>query len=734
MSEQKRKQKTWSLRYPAGNAAAEEAVCRLAEETGFSEVMARLLYTRGYQNAEAVRVFLHQEETQLHDPYGMQDMERAVERIRLALEKGEKIAIYGDYDVDGVTSVSLLYLYLTSKGGDVGYYIPSRIREGYGLSEASIDRLSERGVELMITVDTGITANDEIEYAKSLGIDTVVTDHHECRADLPNACAVVNPHRPDDTYPFTELAGVGVIFKVICAIEIAECRAQGRSELDGIREVCKTYADLVAIGTIADVMPIVDENRLIVKLGLQILEDTKRLGLRALFDAVSEKSASPRGGKKRKINSGFIGYVIAPRINAAGRVSNASIAVELLLAEDAESARNYAEQLCELNLTRQVEENRIAEQAYKKIEKDFDPARDRVIVIDDDTWQQGIIGIVSSRITERYGLPSILISFDGATRGYPAPDDIGKGSGRSIKGMNLVEALTACEDSLVRFGGHELAAGLTVRRCMIEEFRNRINQYANEHLGEESFCASLDADCEVEARDLHMNLATELSRMEPFGVSNPVPNLVLREATVLRALPMGGGKHTKLTVEKDGIELNAVWFNVNAAKLELEPMDKIDILFQLNVNEFRGVTSVQLLVQDIHPSEAFELQYQLEKKRYEEIRQGGELSAEEDLVPTRDDMVQVYTLLRREFRNGKSVFPIRRILMLLHSHGVEGIGYVKLKFIIRIMQELQICGVTEPAEDRYVFEFYFHTSKTNLEKSSILHKLKSQIKKGSPRV
>lgn len=731
MTEQKRKQKTWLLRYQGG--AAEAAIERIAEVTGYSPVMARLLYTRGYQTPEDVLAFLKQEETQLHDPYGMQDMERAVERIELALARGERIAIYGDYDVDGVTSVSLLYLYLTSRGGDVGYYIPSRIREGYGLSEPAIDRLAERGVKLMITVDTGITANAEIEYAKSVGIDTVVTDHHECRAELPNACAVVNPHRADDTYPFTELAGVGVIFKVVCALEIARCRAEGRAEMDGVREICRNYADLVAIGTIADVMPIVDENRLIVTLGLRLLEETKRPGLRALFDAVSEKNGGSRGGKRRKINSGFIGYVIAPRINAAGRVSNASIAVEMLLAEDIETARNYAEQLCELNLTRQVEENRIAEQAYKKIEKTFDPEKDRVIVIDDDTWQQGIIGIVSSRITERYGLPSILISFDGATRGFPALDDLGKGSGRSIKGMNLVEALTACEDSLVRFGGHELAAGLTIRRCMIEEFRRRINDYAAEHLGEDSFSVKLEADCEVEARELHMRLATELSHMEPFGVSNPVPSFVLREARVLRVMPMGGGKHTKLTVEKDGIELSAVWFNVNPARLELEPMDTVDLLFQLNVNEFHGVTSIQLLLQDLHRSARTEEAYLREKARYEEIRQGGELLPEEDLVPTREDMATVYTLLRREFRCGKSVFPIRRILALLRAQGEDSIGYVKLKFIIRIMQELQICGVTEPSEDRYVFEFYFHTAKTNLEKSSILRHLKSQMHKSMPR-
>ncbi|MBQ1262504.1 MAG: DHH family phosphoesterase, partial [Clostridia bacterium] len=321
MTEQKQKQKTWSLRYPKGSAEAEAAVEHIVAATGFSPVMARLLYTRGFTTPDAVVAFLHQEETQLHDPYGMQDMDRAVERIHLALKRGERIAIYGDYDVDGVTSVSLLYLYLTSRGGDVGYYIPSRIREGYGLSEPAIDRLAERGVNLMITVDTGITANAEIEYAKGLGIDTVVTDHHECRAELPKAEAVVNPHRADDTYPFPELAGVGVIFKVVCAMEMARCREEGRSELEGVREICKRYADLVAIGTIADVMPVVDENRLIVTLGLSLLEQTRRPGLRALFDAVSERSASgSQTRKKRKINSGFIGYVIAPRINAAGRV------------------------------------------------------------------------------------------------------------------------------------------------------------------------------------------------------------------------------------------------------------------------------------------------------------------------------------------------------------------------------------------------------------------------------
>jgi len=733
MTEQKQKTKKWSLLYRPGNADADAKIRQLSADSGLSGIMSRLLYTRGYQNADAVRSFLHQEEALLHDPYLLLDMQAAVDRIENALIKRERIAIYGDYDVDGVTSVSLLYLYLTARGGDVGYYIPSRIQEGYGVSKPAVDRLQERGVQLMITVDTGITANEETLYAKSVGIDTVVTDHHECHAEIPEACAVVNPHRPDDPYPFKELAGVGVVFKLICALEIAKCRRDSTAEMDGIRNICREYGDLVAIGTIADVMPIVDENRLIVSLGLRLLEQRPRIGLQALMDAVAGGKGNAGRNRKRKINSGYIGFVIAPRMNAAGRVSNASIAVEMLLAETEESAAYYAEQLCQLNLERQVEENRIAEQAYKKIEQTLDAENDRVIVIEDDTWQQGIIGIVSSRITERYGLPSILISFDGATRGFPCGDDTGKGSGRSIKGMNLVDALSACQDLLVRFGGHELAAGLTVRRCMIDDFRRRINQYAAQHLNDGQLCVSLDADCEVNMRDLTMKLADEISLLEPFGVSNPVPNFVLTDAKLIRIIPMGGGKHTKLIVEKDDIEMTAVWFNVNPTKLPFEPLDKIDLLFQLNVNEFQNITSLQMLVQDIRLSHEFSDAYATAQNRYEEIRHGADFGEEEAVLPDRDDIALVYTLLRKEFRCGHTVFSMRRILSMLRGQGIDRIGYIKLKFIIRIMQELKICGVIEPSPDQYVFEFYFHTSKTNIEKSSILHRLKLQMRRTDTR-
>lgn len=731
MAEQKNKPKKWTLHYQPGNRQIDAEIRALSEETGLSAIMASLLYTRGYHTAKEVHAFFHQEAACLHDPYLLQDMTPAVERIALALERGERIAIYGDYDVDGVTSVSLLYLYLVSYGADVGYYIPSRTREGYGLSKSAIDTLKARDVRLMITVDTGITAIDEIEYAKQNGIDTIVTDHHECRPELPRACAVVNPHRADDTYPFKELAGVGVVFKLICAFEMAECRKMGIPEREGVGRICREYADLVAIGTIADVMPVVDENRLIVTLGLRLLENTKRPGLRALIEAVSGNKSGEGSKylKKRKINSGFIGFTIAPRMNAAGRVSNASLAVELLLVDDKRQAEILAERLCELNVIRQTEENRIAEDAYQKIEQTLDAENDRVIVIDDNSWQQGIIGIVSSRITERYGLPSILISFDGVTGDTPCGFDVGKGSGRSIKGMNLVEALVNCEDLLVRFGGHELAAGLSILRCNIDDFRRKINRYAAEHLSDDMLCVSLDADREVEMRDLTMSLAQEIEAMEPFGVSNPIPCFILREARLLRMTPMGNGKHMRLVVEKDGVEMTAVRFGVTLSQMQVEVGELVDVLFQLNINEFQNVTSLQMIVQDMRLSESLERAYGEQKARYEEIHNGADYTEEEAILPSRDDIAVVYTALRREFRAGHTVFSMRRLLTLLQGLGQGHIHYVKLKFIIRIMQELQICGVMEPVPDTYIFEFQYQTAKTNIEKSSILRKLKTQMRR-----
>ncbi len=723
--EQRRKEKIWVLRERAD--APESEITALGEQMGLSPVCARLLYHRGLKTADAVRRFLSCEDTNFHSPFLLQDVALAVARIRAAVEDREKIVIYGDYDVDGVTSVSMLYLYLTGMGADVGYYIPSRAGEGYGLSRAALDKLAAEGVGLVITVDTGITACEETAYAREIGIDMVITDHHECRATLPEAVAVVNPHRPDCPYPFKELAGVGVVFKLIAAFEATLGAERGEPEIEGVRRIAARFADLVAIGTIADVMPITDENRLIVTLGLKQIERTERVGLAALLDEAS-LTASGKPQKRRKITSSFIGFGVAPRINAAGRMSEASLAVELLLADTQQEAARMAAELCEINRMRQAEENTIAEQAYRRIEEEFDPDTTRVLVLEDDHWRQGIIGIVSSRITERYGLPSILVSFDGATKGFDSPDDQGKGSGRSVKGMNLVEALTACEDLLVKFGGHELAAGLTIRRDKLEEFRARINAYAAKCLPDGGVSAHLEADLTLDIHDVSIPLAEELSHLEPFGVANPVPHFILRDLTLERVSELGGGKHLKLQVGKEGVSLTAMLFSTPRSRFPYIEGDRIDLLGTLDINEFRDIRTVQLIVQDFKPSCCYEDEYNTHVARYREVRAGAEFSLAEDLIPVREDFAHVYTVLRREFRQGKDLFAERSLLPMLNAGAPHPIGYGKMKYILEIFHELKICGVEEIEAGVYRFDIYFNASKTNIEKSSILKKLKSQCK------
>lgn len=723
--EQRRKEKIWVLR--EDRTAPESEIRLLAEQTGFSPVCARLLYHRGLRTAEAVTRFLCCEDTSFHSPFLLKDVKLAVARIREALARKEKIVIYGDYDVDGVTSVSMLYLYLTGMGGDVGYYIPSRSGEGYGLSRSALDKLQADGVGLVITVDTGITACEEAEYAKEIGIDMVITDHHECRATLPDAVAVVNPHRPDCPYPFKELAGVGVVFKLIAAFEATLGAEKGEPEIEGVRRVAARFADLVAIGTIADVMPIMDENRLIVTLGLSQIERTERVGLAALLDKASA-GASGKPQRRRKITSTFIGFGVAPRINAAGRMSEAKIAVELLLAKTDEEADRMASELCEINSLRQSEENTIAEQAYRRIEEEFDPDTTRVLVLEDDHWRQGIIGIVCSRITERYGLPSILVSFDGATQGFDSPDDQGKGSGRSVKGMNLVEALTACEDLLVKFGGHELAAGLTIRRDKLDEFRARINAHAAKCLPDGGVCAQVEADLELDMRDVTIPFAEELSRMEPFGVANPVPQFILRDLTLERITELGGGKHLKLQVGKDGISHTAMLFSTPRSRFPYVEGDRIDLLCTVDINEFRDIRTVQLIVQDFKSSQCYESECNEHIERYRAVRAGAQFHTAEDLIPVREDFAHVYTVLRREFRQGKDIFTERALLPMLNAGAPHPINYGKMKYILEIFHELKICGAEEIEEGVYRFDIYFNASKTNIEKSYLLKKLKSQCK------
>ena len=717
------KQKIWAL---GAAASADPAAARqLAARTGLSPVTARLLIGRGYDTPEAVQAFINCENVPFCDPFAMRDMDRAVERLMRAVQGSERIVIYGDYDVDGVTSVSLLYLFLRARGADVSYYIPCRDKEGYGLSTDVIEQLAKEGVTLIVTVDTGITANDEVARAAELGVDMIVTDHHECRLPLPEAVAVVDPHRPDCTYPFPDLAGVGVAYKLAVAYAVTEARERGDDPASAVLCVSRDYADLVAVGTVADVMPLCGENRLIVKKGLDLIADPAkvRLGLSALMEEAAGRPAGDARPARRKITASYIGFTLAPRLNAAGRMQSATLAAELLLADAPETARAKARELCELNVRRQAEENRIVDQALERIENEPEEAHARVIVLGDDSWPQGIIGIVASRLTERYGRPAILISFDGNTRGFESPDDRGKGSGRSVPGFNLVGALTACEDLLERFGGHELAAGLTVRRDRIDEFRRRINDYAADYLPAGGIPVTETADLMLPFDEVNVQTAADLQRLEPFGVANPKPQFILSDLIVTRILERSGGKHLQLLVSDGSRAASVMCFGTPRDRFPFNVGDRVDLLVEMDVSEYRDVPEVQLKAKDIRLSSDLQKTLTEGRLRYAAVRAGEPFLPEEGIVPDRDDCAHVYRVLQKADRAERRTFSEQALLTLVNLDAPRPIGYVCLKYIIEIFHELNICGVQETA-DGYRFEIYNLKTKTNIEKSSILRRLK----------
>lgn len=720
----KKKERNWIIKSVADRNGRD--ISNISNSLGISPIVAKLLYNRGYTDASSAKAFVYMETEMLADPFMMKDIETAIARITLAVERDEKITIYGDYDVDGVTSVCTLYLYLKSLGARVEYYIPNRAGEGYGISCNAIDSLKEGGCTLIISVDTGITAIEEVDYANSIGVDFIITDHHESRTDIPRAVAVINPHRPDCPYPFKELAGVGVVFKLICAYEE---RVKNISRLTACKNIFSSYADLVAIGTIADVMPIKGENRIIVKYGLNMIENNPRMGISALIDASSGLKHDTRGSKRRsgKITSGYVGYTLAPRINAAGRIKTASRAVELFLSDDIDTARSIAEELCETNKERQAEENKIMKEAYKKLE-DYDIENNPVIVFDANNWHHGVIGIVSSRITEKYSRPSILVSFEGNDPDVISADDVGKGSGRSIKGMNLVDALCYCEEHLVKYGGHELAAGLSVKRSELDAFRQKINEYAKANLTGEDMIPTMDADCEISYADVNIDLAKQLQILEPYGVSNPVPAFVMRGVNVVEILGVSDNKHTKLIVGDGRRTLTCMYFSNPPSSLGIYAGDKIDLLVNIDINEWAGRENLQVIVRDLKISEDQKSINKLEEKRFLEIWRGGSYSPDEDVLPTREDFVILYKLLVNSFRSGVDTLSHREIIARLkNEHPSLNINYIKLKFIVMILKELNIVNIEDVSDEVYKFAVHYTTQKTMLDKSTLLRKLRSQM-------
>ncbi len=725
--------KEWKIHVDAAAIRANNAVSEIADALMVTYPTAQLLVNRGCRTPEEARMFLAKAEEMFHDPFAMKDMRAAAETILKAVGEKTKIAIFGDYDVDGVTSVCCLHMYLRALGAEVMYYIPSRTGEGYGMSESAVRKLHADGVGLIITVDTGITAQAEAVVAENLGLSLVITDHHECHGELPRAAAVVNPHRPDDAYPFKELAGVGVVFKLLCALEA--CGHPEMSMAACVRSIGLQYADLVAIGTVADVMPICDENRLIVALGIKQIERSPREGVRALLDAATNEGKSKQ---PKRISSSLIGFTIAPRINAAGRIRDASIAVSLFLETDPEKADFLAHQLCDINRERQNEENKIVDVAYARIDAEHDFENDPVIVVEDEHWHHGIIGIVASRITDKYGCPSIMISFDKAVGGEPHPDDAGKGSGRSVKGMNLVDALAACSDLLVKFGGHELAAGLTVRREDLPLFKARLNEYARAHFTDGVPVPVVEAECELTPEDLTMRQAEELYALEPYGVSNPVPLFATFGMRVVDIDTVGAGKHIRFKLQAGDQEITAMYFRHGLSDIDVYPGEHVDVLYNLDVNEFLGRKSVQMVVKDLRLERKTAEEEEIVREQYERVSaalEAGMMPASADaavLLPDRHQCGIVYNTLKHEVFLGHEVFSIRALMHLLRTEG-HMISYGKLKCILKAFAELSLFDVREmdSARDIYAFRYVYMHEKTSLDKSPLLQALRAAVKTDS---
>ncbi len=564
-------QKKWVLK-----EFDKEEVIGISKKYGISPITAIILYNRGVREEQEIKNFLDCDLSVMHDPYLMKDIDKAAERILTAKEKGEKVTIYGDYDVDGITSIAILYKHLASLGMTVDYYVPDRIAEGYGVNREALDKIKESGSTVVITVDTGITAVEETDYAKSIGLDMIITDHHECKEQIPDSYASIDPKQKNCPYPFKNLAGVGVAFKLIQALD----------KDVPLEKLMELYADLVCLGTVADISPLIDENRILVTEGLKRFKTTKNVGLKALIDVTTANN--------NNITTSTIGYIIAPRINASGRLGCASRSVELFLTEDENKAKELAEYLCQENTIRQQTEQKMFAEALEYIENHPEIKDDKVLIIPHKDWHHGIVGIVSSKITEKFYKPSILFAIDG---------DEAKGSGRSVNGYNLFEALENCSDILEKFGGHELAAGLSVKTENIDKFRQAINSYSPEKPKETNDIPTVNIDAVIKASYITNETVDDINKLQPFGVDNPAPVFAAKNLKIHRISTMSDNKHLRMTLLKDGKYLDTVGFGMGEYFSFFKEGNFVDVAFGISINDYKGFHNVQLILKDIKLSE-----------------------------------------------------------------------------------------------------------------------------------
>ena len=545
-----------------------EKVEELVKKRHITNLLASILVNRGIIDGEKINVFLNPTRKDFYNPFLMPDMEIAVKRIVKAIENKEKIMIYGDYDADGITSITVLKKYLNEIGLKTGEYIPNRLNEGYGLNKDAISKIYNDGYRLMITVDCGISGLEEVEYANSLGIEIIITDHHEPAEKLPEAIAVIDAKRKDNKYPFNQLAGVGVVFKLIQAIS-KELKLEEKEYLK--------YLDLVCIGTISDIVPLVDENRVIAKLGLKLIEKTKNIGLKTLLNIADLK----------KIDSNAISFGVAPRINACGRMGFQEEALQLFLTEDSGEATKIAKRLVQFNQERQAKEKQIFEEVIEKIEKDDKDKK--CIVLAEENWHHGVIGIVASKITEIYYKPSILICLEG---------DKGKGSGRSVPGFDLYTALTKCSDYIEKFGGHSMAIGITIKKENFEKLKEAIEKYAQES-NISDIMPIINIDKEINLKNINIEEVKSLELLEPFGEANKMPLFLLRNLKIDSIRALSGGKHLKLTLKQDNNIVDAIGFNMGDLSKEYLLGDKVDVVGTIEINSFGNKENIQINLKDI---------------------------------------------------------------------------------------------------------------------------------------
>ena len=599
----------------------DEAAAGRLRAAGYPALLSAVLAAREVSTPEESAVFLERERSLSHSPMLMKDMDKAVERISQALAAGEKMAVFGDYDVDGITATVLLVDYLRSRGADCVKYIPRRIEDGYGLGRDALRLLREKGVTLVITVDCGITGVEEARFAREIGMDLVITDHHECKDVLPCAAAVVDPRRPDCPYPFKHLAGVGVALKLVLAL------GEQREEALFAR-----YCALAAVGTVADVMQMTGENRTIVHRGLESIGSTDFLGLQALLRET--------GLADRDVSSVQIGFVLAPRINAAGRMGEAELAADLLLTNDPARAECLARELCGLNRERQAVEQEIFAQAVEQIE--YLPAGERsALVLSSEVWHQGVVGIVASRLSEKYSCPSFMIHLQ---------NGMGKGSCRSYGGFNLFAALESCSDLLVDFGGHELAAGFNIREEDIPAFRRRMNHCVCDYCNGETPVSSLEVD--VTIRDpscITLEEMEQLDRLEPYGAGNNRPVFALMGAKVESLQNVGQNRHLKLRLSKGPYHFDAIFFSATAGECGAAAGMRVDAAFHLQVNEFRGVSSVQLQLVDLRPAVLPSVRERECLELVERLTAGGTVTVREAarLLPDREQFAALWRAIER---------------------------------------------------------------------------------------